>query len=225
MSSSYKNIADLPSLVSLLPLAGVMLLPRGLVPLNMFELRYLQLVEDSLARGRLIGIIQPRDTDGTTDDASPSLHDVGCLGRITSFDETTDGRMLITLTGIARFRIVREHSVVTPYRQVHVDYRPYAQDLIADVGVLDINRERLLEVLRLYLERHGLAADWEAIEKTPNESLVNALSIISPYGVREKQALLEAETLSERNEILIALTEMALAESNHQNGDNDNTIQ
>lgn len=221
--SKYETVDDLPQTVPVFPLAGVLLLPRGQLPLNIFEPRYLDMFEDSLGRGRMIGILQP--VDGQEDDSVPQLQKVGCIGRITSFSETEDGRMIVSLTGVVRFRVAEELDVTTPYRQIAADYRPYNSDLIADIGALDVNREGLLDVLRRYLERNNMAADWDAIEQSGNEALVNSLSIISPYGVQEKQALLEAESLAERAEILIALTEMVLAQMDASMGSNDNAIQ
>ena len=221
--SKYKTIDDLPQTVPVFPLSGVLLLPRGQLPLNIFEPRYLDMFEDALGRGRMIGILQPED--GQEDDSRPQLQKVGCIGRITSFSETEDGRMIVSLTGVARFRVAEELDVTTSYRQIAADYRPYDSDLIADIGALDVNREGLLDVLRRYLERNNMAADWDAIEQSGNEALVNSLSIISPYGVQEKQALLEAESLAERAEILIALTEMVLAQMDASMGSNDNAIQ
>ncbi len=221
--SKYETVDDLPQTVPVFPLAGVLLLPRGQLPLNIFEPRYLDMFEDALGRGRMIGILQP--VDGQEDDSVPQLQKVGCIGRITSFSETEDGRMIVSLTGVVRFRVAEELDVTTPYRQIAADYRPYNSDLIADIGALDVNREGLLDVLRRYLERNNMAADWDAIEQSGNEALVNSLSIISPYGVQEKQALLEAESLAERAEILIALTEMVLAQMDASMGSNDNAIQ
>jgi Lon protease-like protein len=221
--SKYETVDDLPQTVPVFPLAGVLLLPRGQLPLNIFEPRYLDMFEDALGRGRMIGILQP--IDGQEDDSAPQLQKVGCIGRITSFSETEDGRMIVSLTGVARFRVAEELDVTTPYRQIAADYRPYNSDLIADIGALDVNREGLLDVLRRYLERNNMAADWDAIDQSGNEALVNSLSIISPYGVQEKQALLEAESLAERAEILIALTEMVLAQMDASMGSNDNAIQ
>ena len=195
----------------------MLLLPRGQLPLNIFEPRYLQMFEDCLGRGRLLGIIQPGEGDG--------LQNVGCLGRITSFSETDDGRMVVSLTGVARFRVAEELNVMTPYRQVKADYRAYESDLIADIGSLDVNRDGVLDILKRYLEANGMQADWPAIESSNNEALVNSLCIISPYGAQEKQAMLEAASLAERAEILIALTEMVLAQINQAGGANDNAVQ
>ena len=222
---TYDSINDLPETVPLFPLDGVLLLPRGALPLNIFEPRYLSMFDDALGRGRLIGIIQPRDDRPEIDTKGPALHDVGCLGRITSFSETDDGRMIVSLTGVARFRLIEELDVLTPYRQARVDYRPYDSDLIADVGGIDVNRDGVLDVLKRYLDLNGMQADWEAIEQSGNEALVNSLCIISPYGGPEKQAMLEAVSLGERAEILIALTEMVLAQMSQAGGSNDNAMQ
>ena len=222
---TYDSINDLPETVPLFPLDGVLLLPRGALPLNIFEPRYLSMFDDALGRGRLIGIIQPRDDRPEIDGRGPALHDVGCLGRITSFSETDDGRMIVSLTGVARFRLIEELDVLTPYRQARVDYRPYDSDLIADVGGIDVNRDGVLDVLKRYLDLNGMQADWEAIEQSGNEALVNSLCIISPYGGPEKQAMLEAVSLGERAEILIALTEMVLAQMSQAGGSNDNAMQ
>lgn len=222
---TYESIEALPQNVPVFPLEGVVLLPRGHLPLNIFEPRYLQMFDDALGRGRLIGIIQPRDDREELADKEPALHQVGCLGRVTSFSETDDGRMIISLTGVARFQVAEELDVTTPYRQIRADYRPYEADLIPDVGGIDVNRDGVLDVLRRYLELNGMQADWDAIEASGNEALVNSLCIISPYGGAEKQALLEAPSLGERAEILIALTEMVLAQMARAGGANDNAMQ
>ncbi len=229
MPDFYQSISDLPDIIPVFPLEGLVLLPRGQLPLNIFEARYLKMLDDALGRGRVFGIIQPGfDGDTQTGDPSTSqgaLQGTGCLGRITSFNETNDGRLVISLTGVARFRISEELNVTTPYRQVVPDFVSYKDDLIADIGALDVNRDGVLDVLRRYLDANSMSADWEAIEQSGNESLVNSLSIISPYGVQEKQALLEAESLAERAEILIALTEMLLAQMASAIGSNDNAMQ
>lgn len=222
---TYDRIEDLPDILPLFPLDGVLLLPRGHLPLNIFEPRYVQMFDDCLGKGRFVAIIQPRDDRPETENSGPALHDVGCLGRITSFSETDDGRMIISLTGVARFKIIEELDVLTPYRQARVDYRPYESDLIADVGGFDVNRDGVLDVLKRYLDVNGMQADWDAIEDSGNEALVNSLCIISPYGGPEKQAMLEAPSLGERAEILIALTEMVLAQMNQTGGSNDNAMQ
>lgn len=217
MAAKKLTLGDLPVKIPVFPLSGALLLPRGQLPLNVFEPRYLKMLEDAFGRGRYLGIIQPLN-DGD------ALQTVGCVGRVTSFSETEDGRMIISVTGICRFRVTNEMPVTTPYRQLQVDYHPFADDLTADVGALDVRRDALLDVLQQYLDATGLTVDWDSINSASNETLVNSLSMISPYGPREKQALLEATSLSERNEILIALTEMALVQGDGS-GDNDNAMQ
>jgi Lon protease-like protein len=221
MSFDPETVQELPETVPVFPLEGVLLLPRGQLPLNIFEPRYLQMFEDALAKGRLLGIVQPFDDE----DGAEALQKIGCLGRVSSFSETDDGRMIVSLTGVARFAIAEELNVLTPYRQIRADYRPFESDLIADVGSFDVNREGVLDVLKRYLEANGMSADWSAIESSNNEALVNSLCIISPYGAQEKQAMLEAATLAERAEILIALTEMVLAQLGQSGGANDNAMQ
>ncbi len=222
MSGKYLKASDLPSRIPVFPLSGALLLPRTQVPLNIFEPRYLQMIEDALGTERLIGMIQPSVTAPTSNagiiEEKVPLHGVGTVGRITSFMETDDGRFLITLTGVSRFRVREELDTVTPYRQCFVDMHEYEGDLKAGLGEDDVSRDRLLDILKQYLETNGLSADWEAIKNAPNESLVNSLSVISPYGPEEKQALLEAKTLEDRNQMLIALTEVALARDNTDGG-------
>ncbi|PCJ68757.1 MAG: peptidase S16 [Rhodobiaceae bacterium] len=215
MSGKYQKPSDLPSRIPVFPLGGALLLPRTQLPLNIFEPRYLQMIDDALGNDRIIGMIQP---DGPTAldmekdaNAKPPLYKIGCAGRITSFLEADDGRYLITLTGICRFRVLEELNTLTPYRQCQVDTDEFSLDLKAGAGEDDVSRERLLEILKVYLETRGLGIDWDAIKNAPNENLVNSLSAISPYGPSEKQALLEAKTLEDRNQMLIALTEMTLA--------------
>lgn len=211
----YRSPADLPERLPVFPLAGVLLLPRTQIPLNIFEPRYLAMVDAALAGDRLIGMIQPDGPEAMAAQgdpaAKPAIHRVGCAGRITAFSETEDGRVLITLTGICRFKVKKELDTITPFRQVRADFGPYADDLSADTGADKVDRERLLDVLKRYLTRYDLRADWQAIKNSGSETLVNSLSVISPYGPAEKQALLEAKTLEDRNQMLIALTEMALA--------------
>lgn len=213
------KISDLPSSFPVFPLSGVLLLPRGQLPLNIFEPRYLQMLDDALGRGRYLGMIQPLDEN------SDQLAPVGCLGRISSFSEAEDGRMIISVTGICRFSVVEELPVTTPYRQVNASFDSYVDDLIVDAGSFDVNREGLIDVLRRYLDASGLSVDWESVESSSNEALVNSLSMISPFGAREKQAMLEASSLGERNEILIALTEMALARGLEPGSENDHPFQ
>ncbi len=214
MNAHYRGPIDLPEVIPVFPLPGALLLPRGQMPLNIFEPRYLAMVDDTLRDGhRLIGMIQP-DAAHADDVGTPPLYKIGCVGRITELAESGDGRYLIELTGVSRFRIEEELKVSTSYRQCRVTYAPFADDFVARRGEDAVDRAALLDALRDFLEANNLNADWEGIEKAPNEALVNALSMMSPYGPAEKQALLEAPDLKARAEILVAITEIELAKKN-----------
>jgi Lon protease-like protein len=207
----YRGPGDLPPIVPVFPLSGALLLPRGQMPLNIFEPRYLALVDDALREGhRLIGMIQP-DAAHSTNTDRPALFHVGCVGRITQLAEAGDGRYILELTGVSRFKVIEEMAVTTPYRQCRVDYQAFIDDFTARKGENEVDREGLLAVLRDFLKANQLKVDWEGIDNAPNEALVNALAMMSPYGAAEKQALLEARDLKTRAEILIAVTEMDLA--------------
>ena len=211
MNAVYDGPGDLADVIPIFPLPGALLLPRGQMPLNIFEPRYLAMIDDALRSGhRLIGMIQP-DTAHPGSEEKPNLFKIGCVGRITQIAETGDGRYLIQLTGVARFRIEAELSVTTPYRQCRVAYAPFADDFVARKGEDEVDRESLLRALSAFLKANDLKADWEGIENAPNEALVNALAMMSPYGAAEKQALLEAPDLKTRAEILVAMTEIELA--------------
>src|SRR5215211_6210377 len=211
INAEYRGPGELPEIIPVFPLPGALLLPRGQMPLNIFEPRYLAMVDDALRDGhRLIGMIQP-DASHSPNDAKPALFRVGCVGRITQLAETGDGRYVLELTGVARFRITEEPSVLTPYRQCKVDYQPFVDDFVARKGEEAVDRTALLKALAGFLKANKLNADWDGIEKAPNEALVNALAMMSPYGPAEKQAMLEAPDLKTRAEILIAVTEMDLA--------------
>ena len=201
---------DLPGTLPVFPLTGVLLLPRGRLPLNIFEPRYLAMIDDSLRSHRLIGMIQPLNDD---DSDPPALRAVGCAGRIISFNESEDGRYIITLGGITRFRVGSELSAATPYRQVQPQFDEFAADLTQlKLNHESIDRPRLLHALRRYLDANKLKADWAGIENAEIEGLVNSLCMISPFGPTEKQALLEAPTVRDRADALTALIEMALAD-------------
>jgi uncharacterized protein len=207
----YRGPADLPEVIPVFPLVGALLLPRGQMPLNIFEPRYLAMVDDSFRDGhRLIGMIQP-DVSHSPSEDKPVLFRVGCVGRITQLAESGDGRYILELTGVARFKIVEELEVLTPYRQCKVDFFAFADDFTARKGEEEVNREGLLVALAEFLKANNLKVDWEGVESAPNEALVNALAMMSPYGPAEKQAMLEAPDLKTRAEILIAVTEMDLA--------------
>ena len=214
MNAVYRSPADLAHVIPVFPLPGALLLPRGQMPLNIFEPRYLAMIDDALRDGhRLIGMIQP-DAAHPGDPDTPNLYRVGCVGRITQMAETGDGRYLIQLTGITRFRVERERQVQTLYRQCEVDYAPFVDDFIARKGESAVDRDRLLAALTAFLKANRLEADWQGIENAPNEALVNALAMMSPYSPAEKQALLEAPDLKTRAEILVAVTEIELAKTN-----------
>jgi len=216
MNVIYKGSADLPEIIPVFPLPGALLLPRGQMPLNIFEPRYLAMVDDSLRDGhRLIGMIQPdpshSDPAHPGAEDKPNLFKIGCAGRITQIAETGDGRYLLQLTGVARFRVEEELNVATAYRQCRVTTVPFADDFVARKGEEKVDRKAVLEALQAFLKANNLKTDWEGIEKAPNEALVNALAMMSPYGTAEKQAMLEAPDLKSRAEILIAVTEIELA--------------
>ena len=219
MNVIYRGSADLPEVIPVFPLPGALLLPRGQLPLNIFEPRYLAMVDDSFRDGhRLIGMIQPDPAHPGPEDR-PVLFKVGCIGRITQLAETGDGRYLLQLTGVVRFRLVEELHVATLYRQCRVTTIPFADDFVARKGEEAVDRKAVLEALTAFLKANKLKTDWQGVESAPNEALVNALAMMSPYGTAEKQALLEAPDLKSRAEILIAVTEMELAKRTAGGGD------
>jgi Lon protease-like protein len=219
MNVSYGGPSDLAELIPVFPLPGALLLPRGQMPLNIFEPRYLTMIDDALRSGhRLIGMIQPDAAHPGPED-KPNLYKVGCVGRISQFAESGDGRYLIQLTGIARFRVEEELAADTPYRQCRVSYAPFADDFVARKGEDAVDRKSLLRALQDFLKANDLKADWKGIENAPNEALVNALAMMSPYGPAEKQALLEAPDLKSRAEILVAVTEIELAKDKTSSGE------
>ena len=215
MNAVYRGPGDVSEVIPVFPLPGALLLPRGQMPLNVFEPRYLAMVDDALGGKRLIGMIQPDVARGGPE-SRPHLYKIGCVGRITQFAETGDGRYLIQLTGIARFRIEEELKVATAYRQCRVSCVPFAGDFVARKGEEAVDRKALLDALAAFLKANSLKADWQGIENAPNEALVNALAMMSPYGAAEKQALLEAPDLKARAEILVAVTEIELAKAGTQ---------
>jgi Lon protease-like protein len=215
-NAHYRQGSDLPATIPVFPLAAALLLPGGRMPLNIFEPRYLQMLDQTIAGDRLIGMVQPAFDGEMRADDEPELCNVGCVGRVTSLSETGDGRYLISLQGVCRFRIVQELAVKTPFRQCRI--APFLADLAEDPSAAEIDRPALLRTFRAYLEANELEADWESVSRADNTMLVNALSMMSPYGAAEKQALLEAPDLKARAETLIAITEMALARANEDFG-------
>jgi uncharacterized protein len=222
MNAVYRGPDDCPATIPLFPLTGALLLPRGQMPLNIFEPRYLAMIDDALKSHRLIGMIQP---DAPSEDGPrqvPRLYGVGCIGRITQLAESGDGRYLITLTGVARFQLVEELKALTPYRQATVSYSRFLSDFEARAGEDGVDRVGLLRALKDFATANELKIDWKGVNEAPNEALVNALSMMAPFGPKEKQALLEATDLKSRAEILIAITEMELARAG---SDSDTTLQ
>jgi Lon protease-like protein len=206
----YEAPDDLPDLIPVFPLPEALLLPRGQMPLNIFEPRYMAMVDHAMAGDRIIGMVQPMTVTEDGEEAR-ELFAVGCAGRITSYSETGDGRYMICLTGISRFRILEEVEPESGFRRCRVTAIDFPSDFVEDAGADTVDRSHLLDTFRLYLDANQLEADWDSIEKASNETLVNALSMMSPYGMAEKQALLEAPDLRTRAETLIALTEISLA--------------
>jgi Lon protease-like protein len=210
--------ADLPKTIPVFPLTGALLLPGGRLPLNIFEPRYLAMIEDALAaRDRIVGMIQPREpgmegmTRGNVVPPPPPLYPTGCAGRIINFAESGDGRYLITLLGLCRFNVAEEMPTLRGYRRVVPDFSSWLADLDADLPGTVADRERLLRGLRGYLAARQIRADWDAVKDTQDERLVTMLAMTCPFAPQEKQALLEARTLAERADILTTLVEMAAA--------------
>jgi Lon protease-like protein len=205
MPRNYHSWPDLPHSLPLFPLTGAVLLPRGALPLNVFEPRYLEMVDYALQGDRLIGMIQPTENEETV--LKPKLSAVGCAGKIVSFQETPDNRYLITLAGICRFRLAEEMESTTPWRAARCDFAPFAGDLV-ETADEEFPRERLLHALQGYLDSRDMKADWNSVLTAPGEALVNALTMMCPFDPAEKQALLEAQSFQDRASTLMALLEM-----------------
>jgi uncharacterized protein len=201
----------LPDTLPIFPLTGVLLLPRGRLPLNIFEPRYLAMTRDALGGERLIGMVQPsepqRDNRGGGA-INPPVYPIGCAGRITAFSETDDGRYLLTLTGVSRFRIRDELPLLSGYRRIVAEWQPFARDVDTPTGA-EFDRDRFIRGLKGFFTQRQISADWEAIEKAAGEHLINSIAMLCPFAPSEKQALLEAADLDERARLLIALVEMA----------------
>lgn len=222
---------DLPRVIPVFPLTGILLLPRGKLPLNIFEPRYLAMVRDVLAdEQRIIGMVQPRlpdpdDNRGAADMAAmmdqPEIYTTGCAGRISAFSESDDGRYMLTLSGICRFDIAEEMTLRDGYRRVLADYHRYRGDLSTQAES-EIDRDRLLGVVRQYFRQQNIKASWETVEATPNDRLITSLAMTCPFGPNERQALLEADDLTARAEMVITLLEMALLDSSGDGGSSIN---
>jgi uncharacterized protein len=208
---SEPDLAVLPDTLPIFPLTGVLLLPRGRLPLNIFEPRYLAMTRDALGGERLIGMVQPsepqRDNRGGGA-INPPVYPIGCAGRITAFSETDDGRYLLTLTGVSRFRIRDELPLLSGYRRIVAEWQPFAHDVDTPTGS-EFDRDRFIRGLKGFFTQRQISADWEAIEKAAGEHLINSIAMLCPFAPSEKQALLEAPDLDERARLLITLVEMA----------------
>ena len=201
----------LPTEFPVFPLPGAVLLPGARLPLNIFEPRYLAMVEDALGQGRVLGMIQP-DAMRPPAPTGPGLYRVGCLGRINSFSETEDGRFLITLSGVTRFAISVELEMQRGYRRIRAEFSRFGRDLQSDPDTYQVDREGLLEALRAYFTVRGFEANWDAIDEMPDATLVSTLAMVCPFEPAEKQALLEAPNTAERSAALLALLAMGAHE-------------
>ncbi len=212
---TYHKPADLPEALPVFPLSGALLFPRWSLPLNIFEPRYLNMIDDALAGHRIIGMVQAVGDDKLT----PDLAAVGCAGRVTSYSETDDGHYLVSLTGVCRFGTCDELSVSTPYRQVRADWTPFGADLLPPTGDGLPDRGALTSALKRYTQVNQMDVNWQAVKTAPLETLINALCAGCPFETMEKQALLEAPTVEDRAQTLIALLDMDVP------GDDTSTLQ
>jgi len=208
---------ELPAVVPVFPLTGVLLLPGGRLPLNVFEPRYLSMVEDVLGQGRMLAMVQPREDSGEALEAAPELYSVACVGRIVSFEETPEGRLLITLLGLNRLHIRGEEPLYRGYRRVQADYAAFKQDL-NEPEPITLNRDKLFAALKPFATRRGLNFNWDLMREVENRPLITALAMVCPFEPREKQAILEAVTAQERADLLLALLEMGAIESGDNGG-------
>jgi Lon protease-like protein len=200
--------ADLPDTIPIFPLGGALLLPRSRLPLHIFEPRYLQMIEDALKTStRLIGMVQPNVVPGRN---GPGLHTIGCAGRITQFSETEDGRYMVTLAGMSRYRVMSEVEGFAPYRKCEVSWEGFGLDLQAEETDANFKRKPFLDTLGRYFDVRGLSADWDTLKEADDELLINSLSMMLDFDAEDKQALLEAPSLSTRRETLVTLIEYAL---------------
>ena len=214
-ASGYRKMEDLPAVLPVFPLDGALLLPGGVLPLQIFEPRYLNMVDDVMAGERLIGMVQ---TAGGGDRRTPTLAQVGCAGRVTSYSETGDGKYLIALTGLCRFQVGEEIALPTPYRKVRAHFGRFEADLAEEGDAVEFERAPFLTLLRRYLDHRGLGVEWDVVAAAPGPALINSLCMALPFAPVEKQALLEAPGLEERRAALAALLEIDAAEGG---GDDD----
>lgn len=210
LNKTYRRPRDMPAVLPVFPLAGALLLPRRPLQLTIFEPRYLAMLDDALSGQRLICMIQPSAGE-EAEEPNPELCQVGCVGRIVQFAEIGDDRCFVTLMGVARFRVVAEETTKTPYRMIRADFSDFADDFEEGRGEATVDRASLVEALRAFADANRIKIDWDDIDKASNETLVNGLAMLSPYGPKEKQALLEAADLKARADILVAISQIDLA--------------
>ncbi len=206
------TVGNLPEILPIFPLPGALLLPRGHLPLHIFEPRYRKMTEAALSGEWMIGMVQPRDPDAETIGDDGLIYGTGCAGRIISFTEIDDGRYMLTLRGVCRFRIAKELPLQDGFRRVRPDYEPYQQDVAEPAGMA-LDRENLIGSVHRYVHAKGLTADWPAIKEASNEALVVALSMMCPFEPREKQALLECRDLAALAHLLTSLLEMGIRDA------------
>lgn len=209
--------ADLPASVPVFPLTGALLLPFARRPLNVFEPRYVEMIDHALRGDRLIGLIQPRDTSEESPKGRAPLQRIGTIGRLTHFEEVEDSRYFVILEGIARFELLKELPTMTPFRRAMISTEAFASDFDREYGEERVDRPRFLKMMRDYAEFGDFDLNWEEIEKTGTADLVNFCCMVSPYGAAEKQALLEAGSLEARAETLIAMAEFEMAKGDNRN--------
>jgi Lon protease-like protein len=207
---------DLPASIPVFPLTGALLLPYSRRPLNIFEPRYLEMVDHALKGDRLIGLIQPRDTSEESPKGRAPLERIGTVGRIVQFEEIEEARYFVMLEGLCRFELIKEVPTMTPFRRAMIDANPFASDFEREYGEEKVDRPRFLKMMRDYAEFGNFNLDWEEIEKTGTADLVNFCCMVSPYGAAEKQALLEANSLEQRAETLIAMAEFEMAKGDNR---------
>ncbi|GAW33691.1 Lon protease 2 [Roseovarius sp. A-2] len=210
---------DLPEIIPVFPLPGALLLPRSRLPLHLFEPRYLAMFEDTLKTpGRLIGMVQPNKVPGR--DGGTGLHTIGCVGRVTQFSETEDGRYMITLTGLSRYRVIEEVEGFTPYRRAKVSWSGFERDMGPADSDVGFDRDGFMNLLSRYFQARELQIDWESLKEAEDELLINSLSMLLGFEPEDKQALLEAPSLSTRRETLVTLIEYTL-----RGGDDEGIMQ
>lgn len=212
--SFEENIREMPEKICLFPLNRVLLLPRAKLPLNLFENRYLHMIDYALKNKKIIGMVQPKEKIRRNSDIkNPRLYQIGCAGRITAFSETNDNRFEIILKGVCRFKIIKENKIINGFRTANVSWKDYVKDFSILNLINKKKREDFEKLLKVFLEKISINADWELVETTNDEDLVNMISMCSPFDVSEKQALLEAKTLDSRLEVLTSLMEMGIKEN------------